>query len=425
MDQDKALASKKHVQAFTCVFNRARDSYQVPLGLFEGGLLDVLVTDFYASIAARSFLPRALASKHHIDLPSELTKSDRLAFLVQYAAQLIKLPMTGVFSWVDRRLAHVAGKRAQKAGAHLYCYHNYVPSDVADDCCLIVFVFHPLESQFEALFAADLDDHPEVRAAFSQQQSSVSDPKMPVPWSRADAIVCASRVTARSLIYAGAPPDRITVIPYGLPTGLSPCASSFTTGRDARFLFVGNGLQRKGIHHLLKAWRLKAREGAKLTVVSYDLDPTVAAIAADDPSVTITGYQTKDELETLFARSDVFIMPSLLEGFGLVYLEALAAGCHVIATPNTGLPDLHLSKGAATLVSPGNLAEISTAIDTAIAKVASGGFDRDAIAAEGRRWRQADFRKAIANHAKAVLAWKIEGAAYPSISEYARSPGTP
>jgi len=97
-------------------------------------------------------------------------------------------------------------------------------------------------------------------------------------------------------------------------------------------------------------------------------------------------------------------MPSLIEGFGLVYLEALAAGCHVVGTENTGLPDLPLGPDARTLVPSGDIEALAATIERLIARHEAGGFDALAIASEARRWTWADFRERIADHARTVAA---------------------
>jgi glycosyltransferase involved in cell wall biosynthesis len=403
---------------FVCVFNRSRDSYQVPVALHEAGLLQALVTDFYAPKGLPGWAPRVLRNKRHDGLPYRLTRSDRLAFAVQYAAQITKLPMGPVFNWIDRRLGAVAGRLAKKSGTNLYCYHAYLPRKVPDDTCLIVFVFHPLLDSYLPSLEEDFALFPEVESSFQMEKGGQLEPEMPIPWSRPDAIVCASSVTARSVIAAGGPAERIAIIPYGLPPVRPLAGTQRATGGEAQFLFVGNGLQRKGIHHLLRAWRLRPDRNARLTVVSYDIAPAIAALADGDPSIRILGYQSREDLDALFAESDVFIMPSLLEGFGLVYLEALSRGCHIIATPNTGVPDLELSGDAATIVPVGDLPRIDQAIEDAIARFERKDFDREAIAAEGRRWQQADFRAAIARHAAAVLQWRKGAGPYPQEHAY-------
>jgi glycosyltransferase involved in cell wall biosynthesis len=101
--------------------------------------------------------------------------------------------------------------------------------------------------------------------------------------------------------------------------------------------------------------------------------------------------------------ADVFIMPSLIEGFGLTYLEALAAGCHVVGTANTGLPDLHLSDAACTLVPTGDLTALEGVIEDLIARRAACGLDPVAISAEAAHWTWQDFRAGIAAHARRVI----------------------
>ncbi len=168
-----------------------------------------------------------------------------------------------------------------------------------------------------------------------------------------------------------------------------------------RFLFVGQGVQRKGLHHLIRAWQACPRPGAKLTLVCYRIDPAIQALI-DDPTIELRSYVEKDELEALYRRSHVFVMPSLIEGFGLVYLDALAHGCHVIGTANTGLPDMDCSPQMATLVEPGDIAALAAAIDDLI--VRAPGFDCGAIAEAAGRWTRADFHRAIGEHAGKILA---------------------
>ena len=220
-------------------------------------------------------------------------------------------------------------------------------------------------------------------------------------WRQADAVICASSMTARSLIHAGCEPERITIVPYGILPG-KPVSPRSNDG-PVRFLFVGQGVQRKGLHHLLHAWRKVDPDQARLTLVCYSIDPGIAELARQR-GVELLGRQERPKLDALMQQSDVFIMPSLVEGFGLTYLEALAAGCHVVGTANTGLPDLPLSPDACTLVPPGNIEALVETIASLIARRASGALDAARIAAEAGNWTWDDFRSGVAKHARAVLA---------------------
>jgi glycosyltransferase involved in cell wall biosynthesis len=155
----------------------------------------------------------------------------------------------------------------------------------------------------------------------------------------ADHVVCASQFTRATLLEAGANNGRISVIPYGvtLPT------ESDEVERDQIFhvLFVGSGIQRKGLHHLLLAWR-RARlpAGSVLTLVCRILEPAFAPMIASTPSVRLMREVTYAQLARLYRSATLFAMPSLVEGFGQVYLEALSYGLPVLGTRHTCVPDL-------------------------------------------------------------------------------------
>ena len=397
---------------FVCVFNRARDSYQVVVALKEAGLLEVLVTDYYAPDNPPAWLPGVFARKRHAGLSRSKTVGDRIAFVAQYAAQALRLPMRQMWRFVGRRLGKRALRVARDKNAALYCYHHYLPARIEDGRCLIVFVFHPLPQHYLPTLGEDAEVFPEARRSFNEERSRTRSFVPPIPWERADALVCASQVTADTLIAEGASPEKIAVIPYGAPE-VGRTAPPQRSEGPPRFLFVGQGVQRKGLHHLIRAWQLRPRGDARLTIVSYSLDPDIGALVSD-PSIEVLGYQEREQLAGLYARSDVFAMPSLLEGFGLVFLEALAQGCHVLGTEKTGLPDLGLDASSATIVLAGDIAALDKSITELIEKGREGAFDREAIAAQAVRWTQADFRRCIADHAAQVLSAKQGKGSYPS-----------
>ena len=93
-------------------------------------------------------------------------------------------------------------------------------------------------------------------------------------------------------------------------------------------LFVGVCVVRKGVHFALEAW-LKSpasREGVFLIAGEWlpeyrqKLQPML-----NHPSVKVLGH--RNDVPELLRQSDVLILPSIEEGFGLVCTEAMAAGC--------------------------------------------------------------------------------------------------
>src|SRR5258708_39420213 len=63
----------------------------------------------------------------------------------------------------------------------------------------------------------------------------------------------------------------------------------------------------------------------------------------------------QDQLDQLYAEASLFCMPSLVEGFGQVYLEALSHGLPVLGTPNTCLPDLGGEDNGVFVCEPGGV----------------------------------------------------------------------
>ena len=133
-------------------------------------------------------------------------------------------------------------------------------------------------------------------------------------------------MTRRSLLEVGAQEQICRVVPYGIDVIDLPEDESPTEAFNA--VFVGSGGRRKGLHHLLHAWqRATLPPSSRLTLVCRVIDHEIGRLAAATPGVEVLKGVSSEELNALYARSSLFVMPSLMEGFGQVYLEALAQGC--------------------------------------------------------------------------------------------------
>ena len=102
------------------------------------------------------------------------------------------------------------------------------------------------------------------------------------------------------------------------------------------------------------------RNPASSRLVCRVMDRPLERMAAAVPGVELLRGVSAAELQRLYRESSLFVMPSLVEGFGQVYLEALASGCPVLGTPNTALPDLGGEADGIFLVEPGNIDELTS-----------------------------------------------------------------
>ncbi|MGB3147782.1 MAG: glycosyltransferase, partial [Paracoccaceae bacterium] len=119
------------------------------------------------------------------------------------------------------------------------------------------------------------------------------------------------------------------------------------------FLFVGRSAIRKGLQHLLAAWR-DVPANAHLKVIGFD-EPAIGRIfqdVIDMPNVSVTGFQR--DTASAFQAADVFVMPSLEEGDPLVTYEAAAHGLPVIAS-SVGAGRIGAQSGAILQIDTSNI----------------------------------------------------------------------
>ncbi|MGZ9158271.1 MAG: glycosyltransferase family 4 protein, partial [Nitrospira sp.] len=156
----------------------------------------------------------------------------------------------------------------------------------------------------------------------------------------ADHIVVASAFTRKSLTDHFGDGLSIDVTPYGAPPPAISRPSMRLPGEPLRVFYAGHLRQRKGIAYLFDALQL-ADFPWELTLAGPKPAETCPALerALNDSRCRWLGAIPHVTLLEEMTRAHVFVFPSLIEGFGLVILEAMAAGLPVIATPHTAGPD--------------------------------------------------------------------------------------
>jgi glycosyltransferase involved in cell wall biosynthesis len=82
--------------------------------------------------------------------------------------------------------------------------------------------------------------------------------------------------------------------------------------------------------------------------------------------VEFTGFLPWEKLQYYYATSEIFVFPSLRESFGMVLLEAMAAGNAIVATDDTGIAEVVGDAGI--LVPPGDVGAIRAALIRLIAE---------------------------------------------------------
>jgi glycosyltransferase involved in cell wall biosynthesis len=191
--------------------------------------------------------------------------------------------------------------------------------------------------------------------------------------SEAEALACARRVivtsefTARLVISDyHVPADRVTVV---RPGNDRAAPAHIASEGSVELLAVGAAVPRKGYAVLLAAVATLLDLQWRLTIVGdLERDPaTTARLHADiarfrlADRVRLTGAIPADQLETLYASSDIFVLASRFEGYGMAFIEAIAHGLPVIGTTGGAIPEM-LPAGAGLLTPPGDAAAFARAI---------------------------------------------------------------
>lgn len=153
----------------------------------------------------------------------------------------------------------------------------------------------------------------------------------------ADHIFVASSITKKSLLDFGVEPEKISIIPYGAPLGYFHPQPK--TDSCFRAIYVGRLEPRKGIQYLLPAWQALQLPDAELWLVGINEFPA-GCLERYSNIFRYTPSVPHASLNEYYSAANVLVFPSLVEGFGLVLLEAMACGIPVITTTNTAGPDL-------------------------------------------------------------------------------------
>lgn len=178
----------------------------------------------------------------------------------------------------------------------------------------------------------------------------------------ADQIIVASSFTKLTL--KDYPRDNlvpITVIPYGFPPIVPNRIYNNLENRPLKLLFVGSLSQRKGIANLLEAVAVLGNE-VSLTIVGHKVVENCHPLNEALKQHHYIPSLPHSEILKLMREQDVFVFPSLFEGFGLVITEAMSQGTPVITTNRTVGPDLIVDEENGWLVEAGSTTSLLSCI---------------------------------------------------------------
>ena len=180
--------------------------------------------------------------------------------------------------------------------------------------------------------------------------------------SMADAIFVASNFTKKTLELFPGKLAPIHIVPYGFPEVYKNRKYEDLANRKLKLLFVGGLSQLKGIANLFEAVNCLG-DRVELTIVGRKVVQRCIPLEKELKKHNWIPSLPHDQILSLMRTQDIFVFPSLFEGYGLVVAEAMSQGMPVITTTRTCGTDFILNGENGWLIEPGETQELVKIIE--------------------------------------------------------------
>lgn len=320
---------------WTCCQLGAREHYAVPRALQHNGLLSEFITDLWIRLTGR-FHPALAGAQVTAPNVAALTFG-----LKAYATRATGWKLiTERNDWFQRRAVDQL-KHQRANGTHTIFAYSYAAEQI--------FTFARERGWRTVL--GQIDPGPAEERILADLHKSGRNGWQPAPpayWSQwrsecslADEIIVNSAWSKDALLSEGIAPEKIRVI----PVAYEPSAESrlfqrhypvaFTPERPLRALFLGQINLRKGVGQLLDAIKLLTGENIEFWFVGpvqFEVPPELQ----EHRQIKWFGVAPRTNVDRYYREADLFMFPTLSDGFGLTQLEAQAWKLPLIASRHCG-----------------------------------------------------------------------------------------
>jgi glycosyltransferase involved in cell wall biosynthesis len=343
-----------------------REHYALPAHLHRMGQLGLFATDIWAPWAAS---PRSFLRSEKLAQRFEVTMADAPVIHRSFIANLFERLRGGdIYQRWTREGTHFGNFAARKFGQ----------AGLGPEDSVIGYTAANLEQLTLAKKRGAKALHIQVDPGISwyemRRQEQLAHPEAedlsPMPgaeflermgqeWVQADKVIVHSEHSRVALLAQGVDAGRCVVVPPAFKSATTQTARQLDSSRPFRVLFVGNHCLAKGYHVFVDAARQAGAGFEFLSVGSQTMKSSYIEEASSH--VTILGPKSQSGVREQMERADVLVFPTLSDGFGLVQLEAMAAGLPVIATACCGAVVRHGLDGL--IVPPGDATAIVAALE--------------------------------------------------------------
>ncbi|GJL49241.1 glycosyltransferase family 4 protein [Candidatus Nitrospira salsa] len=277
--------------------------------------------------------------------------------------KVVSLPLSGAYGYVvEKGLKKVHPLLGRLASESLHSHFSkrlarYIPStcDVfigLSSLCLEAIIEAKKKGIFTVVDHGSVHQRAEKKILLEEcKLLSISiDEVVPSEWiiekeedefEVADCVSVLSDVARRTLVEAGIPREKVMVNNCGV------CLSDFKpypkSDNIFRIIQCSAITPTKGVHYLLQAFSELKLPDSELWIVGRGKEvspllPKIKQYAASN--VYFKGAYPQAELSGIYSQGSIFVLPSLVDGFGMVVPQAMACGLPVIVTENVGAADL-------------------------------------------------------------------------------------
>jgi glycosyltransferase involved in cell wall biosynthesis len=299
-----------------------------------------------AAVAIRQ--ARELAEHFNVTLVSDGFQAPPAPEVSRYCIKPLRFGLLRRFAHVPNEIAFAMAARRAVARLHR---QNPVDLAICHGHPVATLAAGPLKRRQRIPYAlvthGDIFDRPlgtyDPRLTWFYQRVT------PAAYENADLVIALSPHMAELAQRGGAPRDRIVVIPNGIDPadiGLDHATAAPARSGSGRLelLFVGRLSVEKGVDLLIRSAAVLQDQGIAfhLRIAGSGLDAESLRLQTTamklDERVEFLGTVPRKNLGALYQSADVLCVPSRSEPFGIVVLEAMAAGVAVVATRVGGIP---------------------------------------------------------------------------------------
>jgi glycosyltransferase involved in cell wall biosynthesis len=329
----------------------AREHYAVPRVLHRTGRLAALYTDFWAGPVVRQTAGktnatalRSLAARFHVELAYAPVVSWNARSLIWEASLRKSGDVYSSFAEIGSQFAirvrNVLKRQTNLNSDSIFFSYDTGALEAMEWCRErgIQCVLNQMdpsrveteivreEEKFWPGWSARPVEVPE--AYFNRREKE---------WALADRILVNSNFCREALMKQGIASEKTDVVPlyYEVEPNAESGEQRLENQKTLRVLFLGQVILRKGIQYLIQAAKLLEEENVRFDVVG-PIGISAAALKSAPENMVFHGRVTRDEAANWYRQSDVFVLPTLSDGFAITQLEAMSYGLPVVTTPCCG-----------------------------------------------------------------------------------------